>query len=241
MDLAVCVSAWNEELLLPGCLDSVAPLLAMGARLVVADGAYRLTLDHTDGKPWPEWRSTDGTRAVAAIHGATWVDAPAEPWPSEAEKKTALLDTARDTGARWALFIDADERMEYGACEATAVARIASLVAGHCWWATLEIYWPDGRGAGSNSYPLPRLLALAPAMSFAPPRDFEVWRDGHRIAFLAGEAVPLELRSHFDAIPPRVARLRHDRHLRPPERTMLSRAYMTRRKTQHDPSGTIGL
>jgi glycosyltransferase involved in cell wall biosynthesis len=94
--------AYNEELMLPGCLESVRGLVD---RMLVVDGAYAL-FPHED----PE--STDATREIAAAYGAEVIRCPQaggkpRAWRTQMEKRNAYLQ-GRD--GDWYLMIDADER-----------------------------------------------------------------------------------------------------------------------------------
>lgn len=104
MGIVACAIVWNEEMLLPGCLES---LVGQVDQVVVVDGAYE-AFPHD--VPW----STDGTEQVARAYGARWVEPPERgtvPWLSEIEKRNASLEAAREVGGEWALVIDADERL----------------------------------------------------------------------------------------------------------------------------------
>jgi hypothetical protein len=104
--LLALICAFNEEELLPGCLDSLAGRVD---RVVLADGRYARY-------PGEGPRSTDGTPVLflelARERGlaASLIPAPGErPWETEAEKRTALV-RAGELGDQY-LVIDADERL----------------------------------------------------------------------------------------------------------------------------------
>jgi len=102
--LIACVIVFNEERMLPGCLESIYDRVD---RMVVVDGAYRL---FPHGVPW----STDATQHIAAAYGAEWVPCPTDedgeprPWETQVEKRTAYL--VGEEGD-WYFHIDADERL----------------------------------------------------------------------------------------------------------------------------------
>ena len=92
------VSAYNEERMLPGCLESMREQVD---RLVVVDGAY----EHF---PHQVWWSTDRTHAIALAFGARWIGALARPWADEIEKRNRyLIGNEGD----WYVMLDADERL----------------------------------------------------------------------------------------------------------------------------------
>ena len=124
--LTACVIVWDEEGLLPGCLES---LVGRVDRCVVVDGVYA-DFPHGEGAI----TSTDRTRAIAEAYGAEWVEAPSQAptpspspgapqgrrpgeggkrraWGDEVEKRNAGLGAV---GAGWVLVIDADERLVEG-------------------------------------------------------------------------------------------------------------------------------
>jgi hypothetical protein len=102
--IIAAIIAFNEEQLLPGCLESVQDQVD---RMVVVDGAYA-RFPHE--APW----STDATREIAWCYGAEWVPVPrgtdGQPraWHTQMEKRTAYL--VGEEGD-WYLHIDADERL----------------------------------------------------------------------------------------------------------------------------------
>lgn len=98
--IIACVNVYNEERMLPGCLDSVVDQVD---RIVVVDGRYA----HFPGQGAA---STDATVAIAEAFGAEVIGPPpgGQPWPSQMAKRNAYL-----TGLEgdWYLRIDADERL----------------------------------------------------------------------------------------------------------------------------------
>jgi glycosyltransferase involved in cell wall biosynthesis len=115
MAVIACVIVFNEETMLPGCLESLedAPV----DEVVVVDGAYR---DFSHEQPW----STDATREIARAYGATWIQSPETwAWESEVEKRNAYL--IGDEGD-WYFQIDADERL-IGALPALEPGRVYAL------------------------------------------------------------------------------------------------------------------
>lgn len=94
------VIAFNEEQMLPGCLDS---LQGQVDQVVVVDGAYARFPHEV---PW----STDATREIAWCYGAEWIPCPdGQPWPTQVEKRTAYLVGQEGD---WYLYLDADERLQ---------------------------------------------------------------------------------------------------------------------------------
>lgn len=96
----VSVSAYNDGDLLEGCLDRVNELLPE-ATVAVIDGRY---------ETWPaeDANSTDRTPEVALAKADKYHAAGA--FPDEQAKHLHRLDAAPE--GEWALFIDADERLE---------------------------------------------------------------------------------------------------------------------------------
>jgi hypothetical protein len=99
--LIAAVIAYNEERMLPGCLQSVRDVVD---RIVVVDGAYE-HFPHPDGI----FASTDSTHAIADCYGAEWIPCPEDGWPTQVEKRSAYL--VGEEGD-WYLHIDADERFK---------------------------------------------------------------------------------------------------------------------------------
>lgn len=99
-----CIIAFNEERMLPGCLESIEGAVD---RVVVVDGVYRLFPHEV---PW----STDATREIARAYGVEWVPCPVgedgelRAWETQVEKRTAYL--VGEEGD-WYFHIDADERL----------------------------------------------------------------------------------------------------------------------------------
>lgn len=97
--ILACVNVYNEERMLPGCLDSIADQVD---RIVVVDGRYAQF-------PGQGAVSTDSTVAIAEAFGAEVIGPPGgQPWPSQMAKRSAYL--VGDEGD-WYLRIDADERL----------------------------------------------------------------------------------------------------------------------------------
>jgi len=119
--LTACVIVWDEEGLLPGCLES---LVGRVDRCVVVDGVYA-DFPHGEGAI----TSTDRTRAIAEAYGAEWVEAPSQAptpnpspgappgrrpgeggkrraWGDEGEKRNAGLGAV---GAGWWVRVWRDE------------------------------------------------------------------------------------------------------------------------------------
>jgi len=92
------VNAFNEEMMLPGCLESVCGKVD---KIVVVDGAY-------EQFPHQHHASTDGTLAIAWCYGARIVKAPERAWKSEIEKRNRFFV---GNEGDWYLQIDADERL----------------------------------------------------------------------------------------------------------------------------------
>lgn len=125
MKISVVIPAWNEEQLLPACLESVRMAFAarpdLGPEVIVVDN-----------------NSTDGTAAIAEAAGARVV--------FEAQNQIAR---ARNAGAalasgEWLLFLDADSALSTGLAREIIVAiEAADMVAcgstmhmrGLPWWA----------------------------------------------------------------------------------------------------------
>lgn len=91
------VNAYQEERMLPGCLESVAGQVD---EIVVVDGAYA---QFPHEVPW----STDRTRQIAEAYGARWIGCE-EAWADQVVKRTAYLVGQEGD---WYLHIDADERL----------------------------------------------------------------------------------------------------------------------------------
>lgn len=229
MRVAVCISGWLDTELLRGCVESVAEF---GWPVTYADGAYRLFLG-PDDKPTP----TDEAELEDALESVDWctlsAPLPLGVWESEAKKKTELarVAMAQWPDAEWLLFLDTDERIEapsgLAALESAWPDRFPDQM-----WASLNIYRPD-HPHNPDGFPLPRLLRADPSLEFRPPRDFDAYRDGERIAFLDGERVPESMVSRHSWIHPRYLRIRHERRLRPVERADMTGRYCQRRREMH--------
>lgn len=102
--IIACIIAFNEERMLPGCLESIQGQVD---RVVVVDGAYALF-------PHVEPCSTDATREIAWCYGAEWIDCPDDDegypraWHTQMEKRSAYFVGQEGD---WYFYIDADERL----------------------------------------------------------------------------------------------------------------------------------
>lgn len=95
--MIACVIAYNEEDLLPGCLDS---LQGKVSRIVVVDGRYK----DFPGEGGP---STDGTRDIALSYdNVSFIPSPDGAWVNEITKRNAYLV---GNEGDWYFVIDADE------------------------------------------------------------------------------------------------------------------------------------
>jgi hypothetical protein len=98
-EITACVIAYNEELLLPGCLES---LKGKVDRIVVVDGRIA-------GFPGDHGASTDRTVEIAQAAGAEVIESREPCWPDEVTKRNAYL---REIGwQQYWLRIDADEEL----------------------------------------------------------------------------------------------------------------------------------
>lgn len=230
MEIVVAIPTWNDAELLRGALQSCA---AAGLRSVALDGRYQT---YGSGPGW----STAPEELIAAALNAPGVTLemalPARAWHTEAEKRTALANAARALCPDWLLFLDTDERIELepGALE-TWLAGVPDRVL----WCEVNLY--SRAIAGGQGYGLPRLIRSLP-IEFRPPRDFDVYLDGRRIAWLPDEGPATT--DERACVPREVLRIRHDRHLRSFERAATSAAYVRtraenerRRKRQPSISG----
>jgi hypothetical protein len=95
--IIAAVIAFNEERMLPGCLESVQGQVDL---IVVVDGAYA-KFPHT--VPW----SSDATKEIALAYDALWIST-TEAWESQVAKRSAYLIGQEGD---WYLHIDADERL----------------------------------------------------------------------------------------------------------------------------------
>jgi glycosyltransferase involved in cell wall biosynthesis len=104
MAVIACVIVFNEETMLPGCLESIYDQVD---RIVVVDGAYARF-------PHEAPYSTEATREIARAYGAEWVLCPEDaqgrprPWATQVAKRNAYL--VGEIGD-WYLIIDADNRL----------------------------------------------------------------------------------------------------------------------------------
>jgi hypothetical protein len=102
--IIACIIAFNEERMLPGCLESIQGQVD---RIVVVDGAYA---HFPHDAPY----STDVTREIAWCYGAEWIPCPTgddgQPvaWEDQIVKRSAYL-VGED--GDWYFHIDADERL----------------------------------------------------------------------------------------------------------------------------------
>jgi len=101
MTLAVVVPARDEQKLLPGCLDSLAPFRAAGDPIVVVDNG-----------------SGDATAAIARERGFETID---EPRPGRGRAVAAGYRAVRER-ADWVLVVHADMIVAPGTREALATA-----------------------------------------------------------------------------------------------------------------------
>lgn len=98
-DLIAVLCVYEEEALLPECLDSIVDHVD---RIVVADGRYR----HYPGKGGA---SRDKTLKIAREYGCEIIESPSDGWETEHAKRTALIQSGR-LGDMY-LVIDADEHL----------------------------------------------------------------------------------------------------------------------------------
>lgn len=214
--LTVCVSGWRDEELLP---DLVASVKAFGWPIAYVDGAYRLYLDKGE-----DWHGDVDAARKALGSWAAFVDAPGDgPWPSEAAKKQALMrEVLTRRGAGWVLWLDADERLE---SDAHAVDVWPWLLDGD---AALLRIWNPSYPHAPEGFTLPRLINLQAGVEFRPPRDFDLYRGGQRIAWpeMSKEDGAVE-------VPWSVLRIRHEHRLRSLERHNRNGVYAQRRKAAH--------
>lgn len=102
--IIACIIAFNEERMLPGCLESIQGQVD---RIVVVDGAYSRF-------PHEVPYSTDATREIAWCYGAEFIECPKDadgvpqPWEDQIVKRSAYL--VGEEGD-WYFHIDADERL----------------------------------------------------------------------------------------------------------------------------------
>lgn len=218
----VAISGWDDADLLGGCLASVS---AQGWPVVYLDGAYRTYA------PRGEWRTPDAALAPLRVRWpfVAWYAAPQSgPWETEAEKRTAVLGLAvlqaRARGIGWVLCLDTDERV---VGPPGALQRWLDAEDGResLWWAMVNLYSEDRPGLRAG-YLLPRLIRVADGLAFHPPRDFELYRGGVRMAYLEGEVPSGADAGRWAAVPRNALRIRHDRAQRPARRLAQSGSYI---------------
>ena len=175
------------------------------------------------------WRSVPLEGSWALFHDRPADQAQAD-YPTEAAKRTALARLAwvaySHAGIRWLLMLDSDERLEVP--DPPTLNRWLRGVSDGVRWLNVNIYRPDHPHAPQGFY-LPRLIEMAPDLEWRPPRDWEVYRGGERIAPLDGEP-------GFDGalrVPSTFLRIRHDRALRSVERSDRNARYQQRRRALH--------
>lgn len=100
-----CVITYNDERMLPGCLESIRGHVD---RMVVVDGVFATHPIYNGCAA-----STDDTRLIAQAYGAEWIRCPVNQygpvaWASEIEKRNAYLVGQEGD---WYLNIDTDERL----------------------------------------------------------------------------------------------------------------------------------
>lgn len=99
-----CTIVFNEEKMLPGCLESIRGKVD---RMIIVDGAYTLFPHEV---PW----STDATLDIAWCYGAEIIECPRDAegnrraWHTQVEKRSAYFV---GEGGDWYFHIDADERL----------------------------------------------------------------------------------------------------------------------------------
>lgn len=218
--IAAAVSGWRDGFdVVTECVES---LVSRGIPVLYLDGAYETYCSDRALAVTPTW---DLPRAGAAVQVVTV----GNPWRNEAEKRTRAVALAREAySADVVLVVDADERLE-GGCralvdwyaekeESRAIAPGGMPQAE--WW-TLDLYWPEVPGSSQR---LPRLLRAA-GVEFRGHRDWEPWRNGRRVAYLQGEETGGADADRWAPVPAEVARLRHDRQVRPGWRREMSGRY----------------
>ena len=122
--LWVCISFYQEEAMLPDCLNSIANNVPF-AKIVGVDGVYSTfareakisaakaydTRQRALGDEYLRYtspRSTDESRAILERFGATVIDNGDQSWPNEYLKRSKyFIGNPQD----WYLVIDADERL----------------------------------------------------------------------------------------------------------------------------------
>lgn len=196
MPLVVLLCVWNEAELLPEALDSVQDV---ADRIVVADGRYA---DY----PGDEARSTDGTLELISGRVDALIPAPEAGWPTEHEKRTALV-SACEIGDM-CLVLDADERLH---ARPQLRRRFGDYL--------VEIHGPNGYEVSA-----PRLFAYRPGLEYR--WHFGLFtRLGRPVFKYAKARVPRELgwieHRHDLRTPDRVrSDDEYEAHLVPYERTL---------------------
>ena len=209
------VSGWRDGLsIVQPCVDSI---LERGLSAYYLDGAYSTycfdpKLSATPAAELPTGHMLDIGTGLG------------RPWRSEAEKRTRLVLGAveePDYEDEFILVMDADERLEgdVGELIGWAMGRPETEL----WW-TVSLYWPTVQGSLQR---LPRLLRYHPSLEFRGHRDWQLWREGRRIAPVEGDPAfnHEEADGLWAPVPWEVARLRHDRHERPAWRRRMSARY----------------
>ena len=172
MGLSVAIIARDEERHLGGCLASVAGLA--DETLVLLDS-----------------RTTDGSAAVAASHGATVVSALWRGFPAQRNRALALCRHP------WVLFLDADERVTPAlAIEIRALLATTPAAVGY-WLPRHNLFFGQAlRGGGWYPDPQLRLLRRATAR-------YDEARLVHEYAELGGATATLDghlLHHNIDAL-----------------------------------------
>ena len=165
-----CVITYNDEAMLPGCLES---LRGQVDRLIVVDGAFA-TYPLVDGNP----ASTDATREVAWCYGVEWIschtgdDGRPRAWETEMEKRSSYL--VGEEGD-WYLHLDTDERLigELPELEDGAHYALAIHVAGRVVWVPRLFQhrgWMRYEGAHNALWSDDELIHLRGAVRVNPAR-----------------------------------------------------------------------
>lgn len=178
--LIAVLSVFEEEALLPGCLESLEGKVD---RVVVADGRYALF-------PGEHGPSRDRTVEIALEFGAEVIASPPRGWKGEEVKRTRLARCGRP-GDHY-LVIDADERLHGG-------ERLRDL---HGDW-RIQIYDIDlEREMRLRAYPV-RLFAHRNRLRYlwhcelVTPSGFRVLRTHNRVP--GEDAMILHINAHRDS------------------------------------------
>jgi glycosyltransferase involved in cell wall biosynthesis len=115
--LCVVMAVYNEELLLPGALQSLDAAGVSMSDVLVFDGAWdrfdELMVDQSEEPVMRIGRgSTDETAWVVEKFAARWLPVPSVGWESQEAKRTAMFLQAVAEGYTHAFVMDADERVE---------------------------------------------------------------------------------------------------------------------------------